>query len=86
MADTILVNVSTGNVGSRLVTQLSALTTRNAKVRAAVTSKNRASEIKGIDVQLVEMNFNNLDTIKAAFEGVQKVFLLTPLVSNMEEI
>src|SRR5262245_15729279 len=85
MVDTILVTGSTGNVGSQVVKQLSTVTT-NTKVRAAVTSINRANEIKETKAVSIEMNFNNPETIKAAFEGVQKLFLLTPLVSNMEEI
>jgi uncharacterized protein YbjT (DUF2867 family) len=85
MTDTILVTGSTGNVGSQVVKQLSAVTTKS-RVRAAVTSKDRAGELKDTNAELVEMNFNNPETVRAALQDVQKVFLLTPLVSNMEEI
>jgi uncharacterized protein YbjT (DUF2867 family) len=83
MTDTILVTGSTGNVGSQVVKQLSSL---NGNIRAAVQSKNRADEIKNTRAQLVEMNFNRPETIRMAFEGVQKLFLLTPFVPNMVEI
>jgi uncharacterized protein YbjT (DUF2867 family) len=85
MTDTILVTGSTGNVGSQVVKQLSAVTTKS-RVRAAVTSKDRAGELKDTNAELVEMNFNNPETVRAALQDVQKVFLLTPLVSNMQEI
>ena len=83
MTDTILVTGSTGNVGSQVVKQLSLL---NGNIRAAVQSKNRADEVKNTRAQLVEMNFNRPETIRMAFEGVQKLFLLTPFVPNMVEI
>jgi hypothetical protein len=35
---------------------------------------------------LVEMNFNNPDTIRAALEDIQKLFLLTPFVPDMVEM
>jgi uncharacterized protein YbjT (DUF2867 family) len=83
MDDTILVTGSTGNVGSQVVKQLSSF---KGKVRAAVQSKDRAQEIKNTGAELVEMNFNNTETVNAAFKGVQKLFLLTPFVPNMVEI
>lgn len=83
MTDTILVTGSTGNVGSQVVKQLSLL---NGNIRAAVKSKNRAGELKNTRARLVEMNFNRPETIRMAFEGVQKLFLLTPVVPNMVEI
>lgn len=81
MDDTILVTGSTGNVGSQVVKQLSSFN----EVRS-VQSKNRAQEIKSTAAELVEMNFNNTETVNAAFKGVQKLFLLTPFVPNMVEI
>jgi uncharacterized protein YbjT (DUF2867 family) len=81
----ILVTGSTGNIGSQVVRQLSIVTTKT-NVRAAVTSKNRASEIKDTNAELVEMNFNNPDTIRAALEDIQKLFLLTPFVPDMVEM
>jgi uncharacterized protein YbjT (DUF2867 family) len=83
MTDTILVTGSTGNLGSQVVKQLSLL---NGNIRAAVQSKNRADEIKNTRAELVEMNFNRPETIRMAFEGVHKLFLLTPFVPNMVEI
>lgn len=83
MQDTILITGATGNVGSQVVKQLDPF---KEKVRAAVQSKGRADEIKNMGAELVEMNFNKVDTIDAAFKEVQKLFLLTPLVPNMVEM
>jgi NAD(P)H dehydrogenase (quinone) len=74
MKDTILVTGSTGNVGSQVVKQLALF---SGNVRAAVQSKNRADDIKNTRAQLVEMNFNRPETIKMAFEGVQKLLAYT---------
>src|SRR5215510_9897698 len=83
MTDTFLVTGSTGNVGSQVVKQLSSL---NGNIRAAVQLKNRAGELKNTRARIVEMDFNRPETIRMAFEGVQKLFLLTPFVPNMVEI
>jgi uncharacterized protein YbjT (DUF2867 family) len=83
MTDTILVTGATGNVGSQVVKQLSSF---SGIVRAAVQSKNRADDIKNTKAELVEMNFNNSETIEAAFKGIQKLFLLTPFVPDMVEM
>jgi hypothetical protein len=40
--------------------------------------KLRATGIKNISAELVEMNFNRSETIGAAFKDIQKLFLLTP--------
>jgi uncharacterized protein YbjT (DUF2867 family) len=83
VTDTILVTGATGNVGSQVVKQLSSF---SGIVRAAVQSKNRADDIKNTKAELVEMNFNNSETIEAAFKGIQKLFLLTPFVPDMVEM
>lgn len=83
MADTILVLGATGNVGSQVVKQLAAA---RANIRAAVHSTSKADTIKGNGVTFVEIDFNKLETIQAAFVGVEKVFLLTPPFPNMAEI
>jgi len=70
-------------VGSQVVKQLSSL---NGNIRAAVQLKNRAGELKNTRARIVEMDFNRPETIRMAFEGVQKLFLLTPFVPNMVEI
>ncbi|HEY9596519.1 MAG TPA: SDR family oxidoreductase [Cyanophyceae cyanobacterium] len=81
MANTILVTGATGNVGSQVVKQLAAT---GANIRAAVRSTSRVQNLTG--VEWVEFDFNKPETVKAAFEGVDKIFLATPLVPNLEEV
>ena len=83
MTNTILVLGATGNIGSQVVKQLAAA---GANTRAAVHSISKADGIKGAGVSLVEIDMNNPATFQAAFEEVEKVFLLTPPFPNMVEI
>jgi len=83
MAGIILVTGATGNVGSHVVRQLSAI---GVPVRAAVRSARESVSIKGPGVELVELDFNQPGSLRAAFQGVEKVFLLTPFVPDMVEL
>lgn len=83
MPTTILVTGATGNIGSHVVKQLTAV---GATVRAAVQTTSKVEAIKGPRVQLVELDFNKPETLRAAFQGVERVFLLTPVVANMAEL
>ena len=83
MTDTILVMGATGNVGSQVVKQLA---DTGANVRAAVRSPRKAESLKSERVSLTEFDTDKPETIEAAFQGVDKVFLLTPLVPNMVEL
>lgn len=80
MTNTILVLGATGNVGSQVVKQLA---DAGANVRAAVRSLSKAEALKGDGVSLTEFDTDKPETVEAAFQGVDKVFLLTPLVPNM---
>src|SRR4028119_592996 len=83
MTNTILVMGATGNVGSQVVKQLA---DTGANVRAAVRSQRKAESLKSEKVSLTEFDTDKPETIEAAFQGVHKVFLLTPLVPNMVEL
>jgi uncharacterized protein YbjT (DUF2867 family) len=83
MTNTILVMGATGNVGSQVVKQLA---DTGANVRAAVRSPRKAESLKSERVSLTEFDTDKPETIEAAFQGVDKVFLLTPLVPNMVEL
>ncbi len=83
MTNTILVMGATGNVGSQVVKQLA---DAGANVRAAVRSPRKAESLKSERVSLTEFDTDKPETIEAAFQGVDKVFLLTPLVPNMVEL
>jgi len=75
---TILVTGATGTVGTEVVKQLS----KSTKVRAAVHSAEKAEKIKAENVEIVELDLNNIESIKKAVQGVEKIFLLTPVVQN----
>lgn len=83
MTNTILVLGATGNVGSHVVKQLADV---GANVRAAVRSPRKAEALKSQNVSLAEFDTDKPETVEAAFQGVDKVFLLTPLVPNMVEL
>lgn len=80
---TILVTGATGNVGSQVVKQLVA---RQVNVLAAVRSPNKAQSLETDHVSHVEFDIEKPETIEKALQGVDKVFLLTPLVPNMVEV
>ncbi|MBD2579333.1 SDR family oxidoreductase [Oscillatoria sp. FACHB-1406] len=79
MTETILVTAANSNVGREVVKHLVAM---GAKVRAAVRS--RASELPP-EVERVEFDLNRPDTVRSAFAGVNKAFLMTPLAPNLVE-
>ena len=72
---TILVTGATGNVGSRLVRELSE---RAVGVRAFVRDDDRGRSVLGDDVELAVGDLSERATIDAAMEGVAQVFLSTP--------
>lgn len=77
---TILVTAATGNVASHIVRQLIA---SGAQVRAAVRSIERAKAKLPSEAELVEFDLNRPETVAAAFQGVDRAFLATPLVPNL---
>ncbi len=83
MSNTILVTGATGTVGSEVVKQLSA---RGASIRAGCHTLSKADKIRGPGVEIVEVDYLKPETIESAFKGVEKLFLLTPLVENMVEM
>lgn len=77
---TILVTGATGTIGSRVVKALRGAP--GVKVRAAVRSGERASELAGDNVTTVDFDFDKAESIAKAVDGVDKVFLVTPFVEN----
>lgn len=80
MKDTILVTGATGTVGSEVI---KALASADVKVRAGVHSIIKGDRFKSLpNVELVQIDFDNPETLKVALTGVAKVFLLTPFSLN----
>src|ERR671938_1944840 len=89
MAETILVTGATGTLSSEVVKQLlSAKGERKEEdiiVKAAARSADD-STFRNLEVQAIELDFNNRSTLAAALKGVDKLFLLTPFQSNILDL
>ena len=72
-----------GTVGSELTKQLES---ENARFRAAYFSKEKAeaSRARGIDAVIVDCN--RPETLRAAFQGCDKLFLLGPNTPNQTQL
>lgn len=68
----ILVTGATGNVGAHVVSELAM---RGASVRAFVRDPARARALLGEDVALAEGDFADARSLRAAMQGVERVFL-----------
>lgn len=70
----ILVTGATGSNGKEIIQRLAS---QNAQVRAMVRNCNRASEIADLNIEVVEGNFDQPETLLSAMAGVDRAFLLT---------
>ncbi|OGX90986.1 SDR family oxidoreductase [Hymenobacter coccineus] len=77
MSEIILVTGATGTVGAEVV---QALAGRGLTVRAGVHSAEKGDSLRQRNplVELVELDYARPDTVRAAFAGADRVFLLTP--------
>jgi uncharacterized protein YbjT (DUF2867 family) len=83
--DKILVTGATGTIGSEVVKQLASY--NNNAIRAAVHSQNKVDKFKQYHtVESVNFDYNKPDTIANALTDINKLFLLTALDPNMEDI
>jgi len=84
MNETILITGATGTVGSETV---KALAGDDVKVRAGVHSLIKGDRFRGLpNVEMVHLDFNNEDSLRAAFTGVSRVFLVTPFTEDQVAI
>src|SRR6266567_94802 len=83
MAKTVLVTGATGTVG-RDVAKL--LSKKGAAVRAGVRDQAKARHRFDDDIALTTFDFENEGSFAAALDGVEKVFLLPPLLPNQVEL
>jgi uncharacterized protein YbjT (DUF2867 family) len=85
MQQTILVTGATGTVGREVVKQLSMLD--GIRVRAGVHSVIKGENLRRLpDVEVVEMEFEDPDSLHAAFTHADKVFLVTPFSDGQVEM
>jgi uncharacterized protein YbjT (DUF2867 family) len=82
MSSPILIIGALGNVGAEVVKQLQA---GNQKIRAADIDEAKLKERFGDSVEIARFNFTDPKTFAAAFEGVEKMFLMRPPhISNVK--
>ncbi len=79
----ILVTGATGNVGSQVVEQLSSM---GAPVRAFVHDPEKAANVREVGVEIAEGDFERSETLDAALEGVDRVFLLMGTAESQVEL
>ncbi|WP_299825432.1 SDR family oxidoreductase [uncultured Pontibacter sp.] len=79
---TILVTGATGTVGREVVKQLS-MYNGDIRVRAGVHSVIKGENLTRLPgVEIVEMDFEDKDSLQAAFTHVDKLFLITPFAKG----
>src|SRR2546430_6114194 len=83
MSKPVLVTGATGTIGRDVARQLSG---KGVSVRAGVRDKAKARKQFGADIALVPFDFENQKTFSEALEGIEKVFLLPPLLPNQIEV
>jgi len=83
MSKPVLVTGATGTIGCDVARQLSA---KGVSVRAGVRDQAKARKQFGSNIAVVPFDFENEKTFSEALEGVEKVFLLPPLLPNQLEV
>jgi len=79
----ILVTGATGQVGSQLVR---VLRVAGVPFRALVRDAKRAADMLGADVSLIEGDHMNAKSLVSALVGVERVFLISPLVPELARL
>jgi len=83
MSKSVLVTGATGSVGRDVAKRLSE---KGVSVRAVVRDQAKARKQFGSNIALAPFDFENEQTFSGALEGVEKVFLLPPLLPNQLEV
>jgi uncharacterized protein YbjT (DUF2867 family) len=78
----ILITGASGNVGREVLKQISQA---GHKVRAAYQSSEKAAQCPA-GVETVIVDFSKADTLRAALSGIDCVFLVGPVASNLVEL
>lgn len=81
---TTLVTGATGTVGSEVINQLAS---SGHRVKATVHTQGKADKFKQFpNVNIVTIDYNKIKTLTDALTGIDKLFLLTPVTPDMENI
>src|SRR6266403_4460939 len=83
MAETVLVTGATGTIGR----DVAKIFSENAvPIRAGVRDQAKARKQFGADIALATFDFEDAASFPGALKGVEKVFLLPPLMWNQVEV
>src|SRR6266446_10489952 len=83
MSKPVLLTGATGTIGRDVARQLSG---KGVSVRAGVRDQAKARKQFGSNIAITPFDFENKKTFSEALEGVEKVFLLPPLLPNQMEV
>lgn len=75
----ILVTGATGTIGSRVAQTLQQ---QGAAVRVGVRNPAKAPELTAQGFEVVALDFDRPETVTAAVQGVDSIFLLTPFIEH----
>ena len=75
----ILVTGATGAIGREVVR---ALRSKGLAVRAGARSPERVADLEALGAEITPLDLTDPASAKAAFDGVDRVFLLTPFVEH----
>ena len=80
--ESILVTGATGNIGSEVVRELLS-DAQDVSIKAAVHSSQNVKKVKSdARVKVIQIDYNEPETVREALNGVDKLFLLSPDVPN----
>jgi uncharacterized protein YbjT (DUF2867 family) len=82
---TILITGATGNIGKEVIKQLSARADPDILVKAAVRSPNESINVQTRNVELVEANYDNRQSLDSAMSDIDNLFVLTPTHPKLVE-
>lgn len=84
MSEKILVTGATGTLGSEVVRQLSKETSDIA-IRAAIHSIENINKAQYRRVETIQIDYDKQESLSKAFDGIDKLFLLTHPSSKAAE-
>lgn len=71
----VLITAAGGKVGQHVVTQLAE---KSVPVRAGVHSQGKAPALRKSEIDAVVLDFENSESLAAAFKGIDRLVLVTP--------
>lgn len=79
----VLVLGATGNIGIALLEKLKS---KNVDVFASYRNETDAEKLTVLSAKPIKVNFSNSESLNKALNGMDSVFLVTPLMQNPESI